>query len=88
MPGFEFLPHVPGVVFLMVTLKVVPFVTDLVELTDHLNRFIIGKPVHAITTSEQVRGCFDALIAATAVKALAGVIYEALQKVFRGYFPK
>jgi hypothetical protein len=74
----------PGIVFLMV----VPLVTDLIEFTDHLNGLIISEPAHSITTPEKVRGCFDTLIAATAVRALAGIIYEALQKVFRGYFPK
>jgi len=78
----------PGIIFWMVVFKSVPLVTDVIEITDHLDSLIVGKPAHAIATSEKVSGCLYALIAATAVKALAGVIYEALQKVFRGYFPE
>jgi len=88
MPGFEPLAHVPGITFFIVTVKVPPFVADAVKLTDHLYGLVISKPEHAIATAEQVRGCFDTLVTATAVKALAGIIDEGLEDFFRGYFPE
>jgi hypothetical protein len=71
----------------MVTLEAVPVGTDVIEFIDHLDGLTVIKKVHSISTAEKVRGCPDALVTATAVRTLAGVINEGLKDAFRGYFP-